>query len=176
MKRSKVRKDQIITRVSGELKKFLENESIKQDVSTSNYVERVLRERQEWEKISHELKLIEIFRELFVDLLQRINPKDIEEIGSKILVDLIRNAIIYERGEMTLDSLLNNFDNWALHNNMNFRRLVEGNNETFIFRHSLGKNFSIMTYKALEDIINQLKFIVKSKEISDEMLIFDIIK
>ncbi len=176
-KDSKIKKDQIITtRVSKELKEFLESDSKKNDITTSNYVEKILLERQQWEKTSQDIKLIEVFREFFIELLQRVNVNDIEKIGSDLVANLIRDAIIFEKGELTLPNIFSLYERWIRHNGMSSKHLTKENTETFIFNHSLGKNFSIMNYKAWETIVNLLKLKVQSKEISDNILIFEVTK
>ncbi len=175
MEDSKIKKDQIITtRVSKELKEFLESDSKKNDITTSNYVEKILLERQRWGKTSQDMKLIEIFREIFIDLLQRVSSEDSEKIGSDLVANLIRNAIIFEKGELTLSNIFSLFERWIRHNGMISKHLTKGNTETFIFNHNLGKNFSIINYKAWETMISQLKLKVRSKEISDNIMIVEI--
>lgn len=137
-------------------------------------IEKILNDQKNWTSFSKQIMLIEIFRELFIELMTNLPDKRIREIGKTTLADLLQSAIIFENGKLTLEGLFQIYERWIESNFMHSKRIDENNYHRFIFRHNLGSSFSKLTFEAWKELTGKLSYKVKSIESSDSTLALDI--
>jgi len=171
----KEKKDQIVSiRLSTKLKEFLMDDSRKKRLPLGVNIEKILAEQQKWASFSRQIMLIEIFRELFIELMSNSSDKKIRYIGKNMLAGLLQSAIIFEHGKLTLENLFGIYERWIDSNYMHSKRIENDGGHRFVFRHQLGSSFSKMTFEAWKELTSKIGYNVKHIEIGESLLVFDI--
>ena len=169
-------KDEIVSlRLSTKLKEFLIKDSKKKGLSLGVNIEKILADQQKWESFSRQIMLIEIFRELYVELLSNLSDKKLREVGKNNLAELLQSAIIFEHGKLTLENLFSIYERWIDYNYMHSKHIEIDNGHQFAFRHQLGVSFSKMTFESWKELTGRLGYKIKSREIGEALLVFDIV-
>lgn len=151
------------------------NDSKKKNLQLGVNIEKILSEQQNWSSFSKQIMLIEIFRELFIELMDGTSDKKIKEIGKTTVADALQSAITFEHGKLTLEGLFNIYERWIDSNFMHSKRIEDDGNR-FIFRHQLGSAFSKMTFEAWKELTGRLGYKIKPIETTKSLLVFDITK
>lgn len=151
------------------------DDSKKKNLQLGVNIEKILSEQQKWSSFSKQIMLIEIFRELFTELMDGMSDKKIKEIGKNTLADLLQSAIIFEQGKLTLEGLFTIYERWIESNFMHSKRIgIDGHR--FVFRHQLGSAFSKMTFEAWKELTGRMGYKIKPIETSKALLVLEIIK
>jgi len=176
MSETKTKKDQVITlRTSTKLYEFLKEHSTKEGLPISLYVERILAEQQNWEKYSQQIHLIETFKEHYTEVLESIPTEKLEQIGKNLLSKLLRDAIIYEHGEISLKHIFSIYDRWAAHNSLISKRIQNGpKSYKYILQHQLGQAFSLMQAYAWIGLSKDSNFHIIISDANDSMMVLEI--
>lgn len=172
----KEKKDQIVSiRLSTKLKEFLMDDSRKKSLPLGVNIEKILAEQQKWASFSRQIMLIEIFRELFIELMSNLSDKKIRYLGKNSLAKLLESAIIFEQGKLTLESLFDIYERWIDANSMHSKHIDNGDGSRFVFQHKLGSSFSKLTFEAWKELTSKIGYKVKHIEFGESLLVFDII-
>jgi len=171
----KEKKDQIVSiRLSTKLKEFLIDDSRKKSLPLGVNIEKILAEQQKWASFSRQIMLIEIFRELFIELMSNSSDKKIIYMGKNMLAELLQSAIIFEHGKLTLENLFGIYERWIDSNYMHSKHIENDAGHRFVIRHQLGSSFSKMTLEAWKELTSKIGYKVKHIEIGEALLVFDI--
>lgn len=171
----KEKKDHVVTiRISTKLNEFLKKHSKNEDLPVSLYIERILTEQLKWKKYSHQIHLLEIFSELFIEMLELLPEDKVKTLGSGLVAKLTKDAIIFEHGELTLLHIFSIIERWATHNSMTVKVMDFGKNKyRFILRHRLGKSFSILQTEVLIELSKKSNYSVNVIDLNDSMLVLE---
>ena len=168
-------KDHVVSiRLSTKLKEFLMKDSRKNRLPLGVNIEKILAEQQKWTSFSRQIMLIEVFRELFVELMSNSSDRKIRDIGKNMLAELLQSAIIFEHGKLTLENLFSIYERWIDYNYMHSKHIENDDGHRFVFRHQLGSSFSKMTLEAWKELTSKLGCKIKHIEIGETLLVFDI--
>ena len=174
---SKDRKDHVVSvRISTQLKDFLMKDSKQKNLQLGVNIEKILTDQQKWSSFSKQIMLIEVFRELFIELMMNLSDKKIKEIGKTVLADLLQSAITFEHGKLTLEGLFGIYERWIESNFMHSKKMDSDGGYRFVFRHQLGSHFSKMTFEAWKELTGKLGYKIKPIETSNALLVMDITK
>ena len=139
-------------------------------------IEKILTDQQKWSSFSKQIMLIEVFRELFIELMVNLSDKKIKEIGKTVLADLLQSAITFEHGKLTLEGLFDIYERWIESNFMHSKKMNSDGGYRFVFRHQLGSPFSKLTFEAWKELTCKLGYKIKPIETSNALLVMDITK
>ncbi len=168
-------KDHVVSiRLSTKLKEFLMKDSKKKGLPLGVNIEKILAEQQKWTSFSRQIMLIEVFRELFVELMSNLSDKKIRYLGKNSLAKLLESAIIFEQGKLTLESLFDIYERWIDANSMHSKHIDNGDGGRFVFQHKLGSSFSKLTFEAWKEVTTKLGYNIKHIELGETLLVFDI--
>ena len=168
-------KDHVVSiRLSTKLKEFLMKDSKKKGLPLGVNIEKILAEQQKWASFSRQIMLIEVFRELFVELMSNLSDKKIRYLGKNSLAKLLESAIIFEQGKLTLESLFDIYERWIDANSMHSKHIDNGDGSRFVFQHKLGSSFSKLTFEAWKEVTTKLGYNIKHIELGETLLVFDI--
>ena len=174
---TKERKEHVVSvRISTQLKDFLMKDSRKKNLQLGVNIEKILTDQQKWSSFSKQIMLIEIFREVFVELMGNLSDKKIRDIGKTTLADLLQSAITFEHGKLTLEGLFGIYERWIESNFMHSKRMDSDGGQRFVFRHQLGSSFSKMTFEAWKELTGKLGYKIKPIETSNVLLVLEIAK
>ena len=151
-------------------------DSRKKDLQLGVNIEKILTEQQKWASFSKQIMLIEVFRELFTELMDSTSDKKIKEIGKTTFADLLQSAITFEHGKLTLEGLFDIYERWIESNFMHSKRIEYDDGHRFVFRHQLGTSFSKLTFEAWKELTEKLGYKIKPIETSKSLLVLDITK
>ena len=87
----------------------------------------------------------------------------------------MKDAVTYIYGVFNYQNLMQVIDKWLHASNIPFRH-ISGNNDKFIIRHELGKNYTIYLNAVISSLLQELNYAVRNTELSDYSLKFEIIK
>jgi hypothetical protein len=171
------RKEHVVSvRISSKLRNYLIQDSKKKNLQLGDNIEKILSEQQNWSGFSREILLIEVFRELFIELMVSLSDRKIQDIGKNLLSELLHSAIVFENGKLTIEGLFGIYERWIESNFMNSKKIEIENGHRFIIRHQLGKSFSKMTFEAWKQLTNKLDYKIIPIEMSNPLLVMDIIE
>ena len=137
-------------------------------------IEKILAEQQKWDSFSRQIMLIEVFREVFVELMSNLSDKKIRYIGKNSLSKLLETAIIFEHGKLTLENLFSLYERWIDANSMHSKHIDNDDGSRFVFRHQLGSSFSKLTFEAWKELTTKLGYNIKHIEVGETLLVLDI--
>ena len=137
-------------------------------------IEKILAEQQNWSVFSREIMLIEVFRELFIELMSSTSDKKLRYLGKNLLAGLLQSAIIFKHSKLTLENLFCIYEQWIDSNNMHSKHIENDDGHKFIFRHQLGSSFSKITFEAWKELTSKLGYKIKLIEMGKALLVFDI--
>ena len=168
-------KDHVVSiRLSTKLKEFMMKDSKKKKIPLGVNIENILEEQQKWDSFSRQIMLIEVFRELFVEMMSNLSDKKIRYLGKNSLAKLLESAIIFEQGKLTLESLFDIYERWIDANSMHSKHIDNGDGSRFVFQHKLGSSFSKLTFEAWKEVTTKLGYKIKHIELGETLLVFNI--
>lgn len=112
----------------------------------------------------------------FRALLSNIGDNQIKILASSSCRSAFRDAALFIKGELTIDSLIGVLDLWLTASNVSFRHVKAENGEKYIIQHELGKKYSLYLSTAVSAILSEVGHIVKNETATDQNLIFEIVK
>ncbi len=175
MSLKKETKEHVVSiRLSTTLKEFLIKDSKKKRLSLGINIEKILAEQKNWTVFSREIMLIEFFREIFIELMSSATDKKIRYMGKNTLAGLLKSAIIFEHGKLTLENLFSMYERWMESNQMYSKHIENNDGHTFVFRHNLGCSFSKITFEAWKELTSKMGYEINPIEIGEASMVFDI--
>jgi len=160
---SKKRTATITFRFDIDLIDRLQREAKNHQVNTNTLSTQAIRRFLEWDIYQPRIGLVSLNKPVFVKIFNKIKEKEITLLD-KIGKDEIRDAAIFTKGDVNVNSFMSWFEMQMLNSSVQVSHMNDDGNHTFVMKHELGKNWSLYHKKILEQIFDELfhkKIIVK---------------
>lgn len=166
----------ISVRVSDQIRTALESESEINSISVNTLINQILSKYIQWDRFTKEIGVMFLTKATFRALLSDIDENQLKILASSTCRGAFRDASLFMKGELSINSLIEILDLWLAASNISFRHVKTGNSEKYIIQHELGRKYSLYLGTAISAILSEVGHMVKNETATDQNLIFEIAK
>jgi hypothetical protein len=149
-------------------------ESKKKNISLNTLITQILNGYMEWEQYATVTGMVALPRSVVGELFQRMNENEVvylaENIGRKAMLDVA--FFMNDVGD--LNSFLKWFEIRMRNSSVQVNRTVQNNITNYVFKHDMGKNWSLYYKTILEAVMRDLFHNPMKVIASDSILKFSI--
>jgi len=88
----------------------------------------------------------------------------------------MRDAIIFIKGKLDIDSFLHALDLWVGASHLPFRHIVKDGTHRYIIHHELGRKWSIYLITVAASLLVEIGYHAKNEKVDDQSVSFEITK
>ena len=88
----------------------------------------------------------------------------------------IRDAVLFLKGDMNIESMLEAFDLWFEASHIPFRHIKNHKTDRYVVQHGLGKKWSIYITAVVNSLLNEIEYKVVNQTSHEQSVSFDIVK
>ena len=172
-----IKKSAVITaRVSKEIKEKLEDEAEMTGSTVNTLTSNVLTKHVNWDRFAEDIGFVFLTKPFLRAILDEVDEKTIKLIAVSTCRGAIRDAVLFLKGEMNKDSIMDAFDLWFGASHIPFRHIKKNDVDRYIVQHGLGKKWSIYIGAVVNVLLNEIKYKVTNQKSQDQSISFDIVK
>lgn len=161
-------------RIDSESKKLIEEEAKISRITTNQVLNDMVRKHLKWDRFASEIGLLFISKQIFRQLLQNIDEKDLKILATSVCRSTLKDATLFQKGNISFKNLLETIDLWIEYSHLNFRRFTEDGKEKYVIQHDLSSKYSTYLFTAISALFSEYGFIVGKGDLSEHMLSFEI--
>ncbi|MGY5148037.1 MAG: hypothetical protein ACW9W4_08570 [Candidatus Nitrosopumilus sp. bin_7KS] len=161
-------------RINDDEKKALEIEGDLTGITLNALVDKIISRHIRWDRFSREIDSVSINKKTLTVLLNSIEPVKLDEICKMNPMISMKDAILFSKGEFTIDNFLSVFDMWLDTSNISYRHISNSGFDRYIIKHELGHNFSVFLNSLVEKILNELKISLTNIDSNTNHISFEI--
>ena len=139
-----------------DLARSLESQSKEEHTSLNNKIQQILRFYYTWQKPVASIPLIPVNKTYYKEVLTKISEKEISEIASDIIPQVIKNIIAFRGRSFNFESLTEQIEEYFKVCQFNFVHSVEDVEHKYVVIHQMGKIFSVYLKSSMTPIFNEL--------------------
>jgi len=166
----------ISVRVTTDVKDKLDIESEMNSTSLNTLISQILTKHVEWDRFAEDIGFVFLTKPFLRTLLDHIDEKTITTIAVSTCRGAMRDAIIYLKGEINIDTFLQAVDLWFGASHMPFRHIVKNGEDRYIVQHELGKKWSIYITSVMNSLLNEIGYHTKNQRLDDQSTSYEIVK
>lgn len=134
----------------------LRNESKNKDISTNTLVNQALKKFLDWDVFQPQMGLVSINKTVFVKIFGNLKEQEIIKMASRIGKDEVYSVSLFMKGKIDVVSFMSWFVMQMVNSSVQVSHSVDNDTHTYVFKHDLGKNWSLYYKTILEIIFEEL--------------------
>lgn len=134
----------------------LQKEARGHQISTNTLATQALKRFLEWDIYQSRIGLVSLNKNVFLKIFENLKEKEVIEVASTIGKDEIRDAALFMKGNIDINSFMSCFEMQMINSSVQVNHMVDDGNHTFVMKHDLGKNWSLYNKIILELIFKEL--------------------
>lgn len=134
----------------------LRNESKNKDISTNTLVNQALKKFLDWDVFQPQMGLVSINKPIFVKIFGNLKEKEVIEMASRIGKDQIYSVSLFMKGKIDVVSFMSWFVMQMVNSSVQVSHSVDNEVHTYVFKHEIGRNWSLYYKTILEIIFEEL--------------------
>jgi hypothetical protein len=158
-----------------DLANSLESQCKEERTSLNNKIQQILRFYYIWQKPITGASIMPINKTFHKNTLTKISEKEISEIASDVIPQVLKNIIAFRGRSFNFESLLEQIEEYFKICQFGFVHSVENKEHKFVIVHNMGKNFSIYLKSSMNPSFNELGHRLIDLDITDTTYSFKII-
>ena len=171
------KKSAVITvRVSEEVKEQLEDESEMNGTTINSLTSSILAKHVSWDRFAEDIGFVFLAKPFLRAILDEVDEKTMKLIAVSTCRGAIRDAVLFLKGDMNIDSMLNAFDLWFQASHIPFRHIKSDKTDRYVVQHGLGKKWSIYITAVVNSLLNEIDYKVINQKSHEQSVSFDIVK
>ena len=165
----------ISARIDVDVKNILEMESELNQTSFNALLNKILRRHVQWDRFTQEIGMIYVNKSAFRNILSKMDDADIKLIASSTCRSSLRDAVIFLKKEMNLQSVVETLDLWFSASGITYRHMPSDKGEKYIIQHDMGEKYSLYLQTAVSALFSEIGHVLTNVNSSDNNLIFEVI-
>ena len=166
----------ISARVSEDVKDKLEDEAEMKGSTVNTLTSNILTKHVSWDRFAEDIGFVFLTRPFLRAILDEVDEKTIKLIAVSTCRGAIRDAVLFLKGEMNKDSIVEAFDLWFGASHIPFRHIKKEKVDRYIVQHGLGKKWSIYTGAVVNVLLNEIGYKVINQKSEEQSINFEIVK
>ena len=158
-----------------DLAKSLESQCKEERTSLNNKIQQILRFYYIWQKPIASASLMPINKTFHKRTLTKISEKEISEIASDVIPQVLKNIIAFRGRSFNFESLLEQIEEYFKICQFGFVHSVENKEHKFVIVHNMGKNYSIYLKSSMNPSFNELGHRLIDLDMTDTTCSFKLI-
>ena len=172
-----IRKSAVVTvRVNEEVKAQLEDESELNGSTINTLISNILTKHVSWDRFAEDIGFIFLTKPFLRAVLDEVDENHIKKIAVSTCRGNIRDAVLFLKGEMNKESIVEAFDLWFSASHIPFRHIKKDGSDRYIINHGLGRKWSIYIGAVVNALLNEIQYRVINQKSQDQSMSFDIVK
>jgi hypothetical protein len=170
------KKSAVITvRVSKDVKEKLEDESEMNGTTINSLTSTILTKHVSWDRFAEDIGFVFLAKPFLRAILDEVDEKTMKLIAVSTCRGAIRDAVLFLKGDMNIQSMLEAFDLWFEASHIPFRHIKNHKTDRYVVQHGLGKKWSIYITAVVNALLNEIDYKVVNQTSHDQSVSFDII-
>ncbi len=171
-----IKKSAVITaRVSEEIKNKLENEAEMKGSTVNTLTSNILTKHVSWDRFAEDIGFVFLTKPFLRALLDEVDDKTIKLIATTICRSAIRDAVLFLKGDLNKETIIDAFDLWFGASHMPFRHIKKENIDRYIIQHGLGTKWSIYIGAVVSILLGEVEYKVENQKSQEQSISFDIV-
>ncbi len=172
-----IKKSAVISaRVSEDIKNKLEDEAEMKGSTINTLTSNVLTKHVNWDRFAEDIGFVFLTKPFLRAILDEVDEKTMKLIAVSTCRGAIRDAVLFLKGEMNKDTIIEAFDLWFAASHIPFRHIKKSDLDRYIVQHGLGKKWSIYTGAVVNVLLNEIGYKVINQKSEDQSISFEIVK
>jgi len=172
-----IKKSAVVTvRVNEDVKTKLEDESEMNGSTINTLISNILTKHVSWDRFAEDIGFIFLTKPFLRSILDEVDEKHIKKIAVSTCRGAIRDAVLFLKGEMNKESIVDAFDLWFGASHIPFRHIKKDEMDRYIINHGLGTKWSIYIGAVVNALLNEINYRVINQKSQDQSMSFDIVK
>ncbi len=146
----------ITFRLNDDIITKLRNESRNKDISTNTLVNQALKKFLDWDVFQPQIGLVSINKTVFIKIFGNLKEQEVIKMASRIGKDEVCSVSLFMKGKIDVVSFMSWFVMQMTNSSVQVSHSVDDNINTYVFKHDLGKNWSLYYKTILEIIFEEL--------------------
>jgi hypothetical protein len=148
----------------------LRSESEKRQISLNAYINQVLRQHTEWDLFEPKIGLIPFPKQVLASIFSGMDQAEISKLANGIGKSTAIDMAIFVQGKFNADTFLSWFETRMKNSGCEVAHRVEGEKQTVVIKHDLGKNWSLYLKTMLESALKESFGKVPESFITDSLV------
>ena len=166
----------ISVRIDDDLERKLQGESTRKKVNFNYLINQILELHVNWDEFGTQMGRLSMSRRTFRALLDSLDEKTVVKIAETVAKEEYKRAAKFFFGKADLHCVIQFMENWLGAANLKFRHITDGDKNTYIIDHDLGKNWSLLFLTRLESILSEFGYKLIGKNPDERCFSFEIIE
>lgn len=166
----------ISVRVSEDVKEKLEVESEMNSTTLNTLISQILSKHVEWDRFAEDIGFVFLTKTFLRTLLDHVDEKTITTIAVSTCRGAMRDAVIFIKGQLNIESFLHAMDLWIGASHLPFRHIVSNGMDRYIIQHELGRKYSIYLVTVVTSLLVEIGYRTEHQKIDDQSVSFEIVK
>jgi hypothetical protein len=170
-----MKKSAVITcRVNEDVKNKIEDEAEMNNITTNALISSILTKHVNWDRFAEDIGFVFLAKPFLRVILDEVDEKTMKLIAVSTCRGAIRDAVLFLKGEMNKDSIMEAFDLWFGASHIPFRHIKKDGIDRYVVQHGLGKKWSIYIGAVVNSLLNEIEYKVVNQKINEQSISFDI--
>lgn len=165
----------ISARIDEETRDIMEMESDLNHTNFNALLNKILRRHVQWDRFTREIGMIYVNKSAFRNILSKVDDEDLRLIASSTCRSALRDAVIFLKKNMTLQTMTETIDLWLSSSGIPHRHMPNDKGEKYIVQHDMGAKYSLYLQTALSALFSEIGCIMTNVNTSDNNLVFEIV-
>jgi hypothetical protein len=166
----------ISARVSEDVKNKLEDEAEMKGSTVNTLTSNILTKHVSWDRFAEDIGFVFLTKPFLRAILDEVDEKAIKLIATSICRSAIRDAVLFLKGDMSKDTIVEAFDLWFGASHIPFRHIIKDESDRYIVQHGLGKKWSIYIGAVVNILLNEVEYRVINLKSQEQSVSFDVVK
>jgi hypothetical protein len=165
----------ISARVSEDVKNKLEDEAEMKGSTVNTLTSNILTKHVSWDRFAEDIGFVFLTKPFLRAILDEVDERTIKLIATSICRGAIRDAVLFLKGDMNKDTIVEAFDLWFGASHIPFRHIKKDNIERYIVQHGLGKKWSIYIGAVVNVLLSEVGYRLENQKSQEQSISFDIV-
>jgi hypothetical protein len=157
-----------------DLARSLESECKEEHTSLNSKIHQILKFYYTWQKPVKGVPLMPVNKTFHKKTLAKISEKEISEIASEIIPQVLKNIIAFRGKRFNFESLSEQIEEYFKVCQFNYVHSVEDGDHKYVVVHNMGKNFSSYLKSSMVPSFNELGHKLADVDMTDSTYSFKI--
>ena len=172
-----IKKSAVISaRVSEEVKNKLEDEAEMKASTINTLTSNILTKHVSWDRFAEDIGFVFLTKPFLRAILDEVDEKTMKLIAVSTCRGAIRDAVLFLKGEMSKETIVEAFDLWFAASHIPFRHIKKPEIDRYIVQHGLGQKWSIYIGAVVNVLLNEVGHKVTNQKSEGQSISFEITK
>lgn len=150
----------------------LRAESERRHMSLNTMINQILQDFTAWYMFEPKIGMVSLFKPVVAELFKKLTEQQLIEVAATVGKEATTDATLFMKRKVDLDSFLSWLEVRMRTSSIEISHNSKESNHTYVFKHDLGKNFSLFQKIMLELIFEEVFGIRIDCDCSDKILSF----